>query len=164
MIRPRVGISRCLAGDQVRYDGTHKRDSGLLAVFGPLVEWVPVCPEVEVGMGTPREPIELVPSDSGVPSGSRIVRLIGVGSRRDWTVAMHAWARQRADALRTLKLAGFVLKARSPSCGPVVGDMRGLFAQALLDAMPDLPIADEDELQDPQSRDAFLAHLLDRSG
>ena len=67
-VRPRVGISRCLLGDEVRYDGTHRRDETVIALLEPHVEWVPVCPEVEVGMGTPREPIQLVTSRDGVPS------------------------------------------------------------------------------------------------
>ena len=64
--RPRVGISRCLLGDAVRYDGAHRRDEELLSMLGSIVEWVPVCPEVEVGMSTPREPIDLVEHDDGV--------------------------------------------------------------------------------------------------
>ena len=79
--RPRVGISRCLLGDEVRYDGGHKRDALLLSTLGALVEWVPVCPEVEAGMGTPREAIDLVESDDGVPAGQARVRLLGVESR-----------------------------------------------------------------------------------
>jgi len=133
------------------------------------VEWVPACPEVEVGMGTPREPIQLVADAGGVRSGNSRVRLLGVQSREDRTERMHAWARQRAEALRALGLAGFVLKARSPSCG--VRDVRiegpaetghdglGLFAQALVDAMPDLPVADEDQLRTAAERDAFLGRV-----
>lgn len=161
--RPRVGISRCLLGDDVRYDGTHRRDDDLIAAFAPHVEWVPVCPEVEVGMGTPREPIQLVASATGVPSAGTAVRLRGVDSGEDWTDRMDGYARARAEALRAQQLSGFILKARSPSCG--VRDVairdttepgRGLFAQALVDAMPDLPMADEDDLRDPQAREAFL--------
>jgi uncharacterized protein YbbK (DUF523 family) len=164
--RPRVGISRCLLGDEVRYDGTHKRASDLIAALGPHVEWVPVCPEVEVGMGTPREPIHLVAREDGVASGQSRVRLLGVTSGRDWTDRMHAWARARSDALRQLGLAGFILKARSPSCGirgvRIDDDDdagRGLFAQAIVEAMPDLPVADEDDLHDPAARREFLTRV-----
>jgi uncharacterized protein YbbK (DUF523 family) len=143
----------------VRYDGTHKRDAELLRTLGAEVEWIPVCPEVELGMGTPREPIQLVAASDGVRSGHGTARLIGVHSGRDWTAPMHEWARGRVEALRALGLNGFVLKARSPSCGPTVGEFRGLFAQALLDAMPGLVIADEEELQDPVRRASFLAAL-----
>jgi uncharacterized protein YbbK (DUF523 family) len=173
--RPRVGISRCLLGEDVRYDGTHKLDAALIAALAPHVEWVPVCPEVEVGMGTPREPIQLVAREDGVPSAGARVRLLGVTSGDDWTARMHAWASARADALRRLQLSGFILKARSPSCGirdvEIVRSVRlqpdqsqpdhgrGLFAQAIVDAMPDLPVADEDDLRDRRAREEFLKRV-----
>jgi len=168
--RPRVGISRCLLGGEVRYDGRHKLDAPLLQALGPHVEWVPVCPEVEVGMGTPREPIELVDAPDGVPSGPHRVRLVGVSTRRDWTDAMDRWRRNRVQELRQEALSGFVLKQDSPSCGldgvrvysseHVADDGRGLFAQALLDAFPGLPLEEEGRLRDRQMRDAFLARVL----
>jgi uncharacterized protein YbbK (DUF523 family) len=164
-----VGISRCLLGDEVRYDGGHKRDNMLLDVFGPCVEWVPVCPEVEMGMDTPREPIHLVSGSDGVESGPHRVRLVGVSSGRDWTAAMVAWRRQRLRELSEAGLCGYVLKQDSPSCGidgvrvevdgGVTRTGRGLFAQALLDAMPDLPIEDEGRLQEDRARERFLARV-----
>jgi uncharacterized protein YbbK (DUF523 family) len=167
--RPRVGISRCLLGDEVRYDGTHRRDATVIELLEAHVEWVPVCPEVEVGMGTPREPIHLVTSPDGVPSLGSLVRLVGVGSGRDWTSRMHAWAHERARELAALDLSGYVFKARSPSCG--IGDViirdaggerhgRGLFAEALIDALPDLPVADEASLSDAAARARFLERVL----
>src|SRR5688500_2498030 len=167
--RPRVGISRCLVGDEVRYDGTHRLDETVIALLGPYVEWVPVCPEVEIGMGTPREPIQLVASPNGVPSMNERVRLVGVTSGRDWTERMHAWARDRARELAVLDLSGYVFKARSPSCGiddvvvyAVDGERqgRGLFAQALIDALPDLPVTDEASLEDQAERVRFLDRVL----
>lgn len=161
--RPRVGVSRCLLGDTVRYDGGHKYEPSVIDTLGADVEWVPVCPELEVGMGVPREPVHLSARDDG--SG---VRLLGVESRIDWTERMHQWARQRLDALAALKLAGFVLKSRSPSCGlrdvPVHGAPvgRGLFAELLVEAMPDLPVEDEEMLRDPEVRRRFLQRLLTR--
>ena len=167
--RPRVGISRCLLGDEVRYDGTHKRADDVLALLGDAVEWVPVCPEVEVGMGTPREPIQLVARPDGVRSGQERVRLLGVTSGADWTGRMSGWARHRVEALRSLNLSGFVLKARSPSCGPrgvaiqsSPDTGRGLFAQALIDALPDLAVEDEERLQNPAFREAFLRRVRER--
>ena len=168
MERPRVGISRCLLGDDVRYDGTHKRDATLIDALSHHVEWVPVCPEVEIGMGTPREPIELVARADGVPSAGAHVRLLGVSSGEDWTDRMQAWARARLEALAKLRLSGYVLKARSPSCGtrgvPVHGETvervgRGLFAQALVTALPDVPVADEEELACAAGRDDFLRRI-----
>lgn len=157
---PRVGISRCLLGEPVRYDGGHKYDAPVLEALAPHVEWVPVCPELEAGMGVPREPIHLV-SSSGGPG----VRLLGVGSGRDWTARMHQWTQERVAALRESRIAGFVLKSRSPSCGlrdvPVSGGApgAGLFAALLMSEMPDLPIEDEERLRDDDRRAAFLQRV-----
>ena len=152
---PKVGISRCLLGDAVRYDGTDKRADDLLRDIGAHVEWVPVCPEVEIGMGTPREPIQLVARPDGVLSGTERVRMIGAESGIDWTDRMTAWARDRVRELERLDLSGYIFKARSPSCG--IGDVPGLFARAVVEAMPDLPIADEDQLSDARARAQFLS-------
>ena len=165
-MKPRVGISRCLLGEDVRYDGTNKL-SAPVAELTPLVEWVPVCPEVEVGMGVPREPIQLVRGADGVRSASESVRLVGVQSGEDWTDRMDRWAAGRAADLAASGISGFVLKARSPSCGPaavLVHDAmgppastgRGLFAEALAAAMPGLPMIDEEALEDRQQRERFL--------
>lgn len=167
--RPRVGVSRCLLGDDVRYDGGHKREPQLIEALAPYVEWVPVCPEVEIGMGTPREPIHLVTAGDGVPSGAHRVRLVGVYTGADWTGAMDQWRSARILELSSAGLCGFVLKQGSPSCGARgvavrIGDRseangRGLFAQALVEAMPDLPIEEEDVLRDPRVRESFLTRV-----
>ena len=177
--RLRVGISRCLLGDHVRHDGTHRRDDEVLRMFSGGVEWVAVCPEVEVGMGTPREPIQLVATPDDATPGVR-VRLVGVDSGDDWTDRMQAWARARVLQLTSLNLGGYILKAGSPSCGvagvfvrhrghsrtdrpqPDTRTGRGLFAQALMEAMPDLPVADEEELKSPRARKAFVAAVRAR--
>jgi uncharacterized protein YbgA (DUF1722 family)/uncharacterized protein YbbK (DUF523 family) len=168
--RPRIGISRCLLGEEVRYDGGHKRDPFLVERLGRFVEWIAVCPEVEVGMGTPREAIQLVASPDGVSSGDQRVRLLGVRSRRDWTRDMDRWRRMRVRELARADLSGYVLKKDSPSCGlervRVHGDAgvsrtgRGLFAQALLDAFPNLPVEDEGRLHDPRLRDNFVERVF----
>jgi uncharacterized protein YbbK (DUF523 family) len=177
-VKPRVGISRCLLGDDVRYDGTNRR-SAVVDVLAAFVEWVAVCPEVEVGMGVPREPIQLVRDAGGVRVGREVVRLRGVQSGEDWTDRMDRWVSGRVAELRELRISGFVLKARSPSCGPsgvlVHDDLgeatpigRGLFAEALAAVMPGLPIIDEEALDDPRAREQFLqdvrefAVILDR--
>ena len=165
-MKPRVGISRCLLGDEVRYDGTHRRSVSVIAL-GPDVEWISVCPEVEVGMGVPREPIQLVAWADGTRSAGERVRLSGALSGDDWTERMGRWAQRRLAELQTLGISGFVLKSRSPSCGPdsvlvhrADGDPtaagRGLFAEALMSAMPGLPIEDEERLADAATRDNFL--------
>jgi uncharacterized protein YbgA (DUF1722 family)/uncharacterized protein YbbK (DUF523 family) len=168
--RPRIGISRCLLGDEVRYDGGHKLDSFLVDTLGRHVAWVPVCPEVEVGMGTPREPIHLVTSSNGVVSGPHRVRLLGVASGHDWTDAMDRWRRERVAELTREDLSGYVLKKDSPSCGPdrvrvdaggrEVRDGRGLFAEALVAALPNLPVEDESRLRDAVARENFIERIF----
>ena len=170
-MRPLVGISRCLLGDEVRYDGTHRRSTSVVAL-GPHVEWIPVCPEVEVGMGVPREPIQLVARADGARSAGERVGLAGARSGDDWTERMDRWAQQRVAELAALGITGFVLKARSPSCGPdgvlvhhADGDPtatgRGLFAEALASAMPGLPMEDEERLEHARARETFLKRVLE---
>ena len=166
--RPRVGISRCLLGDEVRHDGGHKRDALLISTLGALVEWVPVCPEVEAGMGTPREAIDLIESDDGVPAGQARVCLLGVESRTDWTGRMTTWSAERVRTLADLD--GYVLKSDSPSCGlqgvrvhgrgGVARVGRGLFAEALVRMLPDLPMEEERRLHDQSLRDDFLSRVF----
>jgi uncharacterized protein YbbK (DUF523 family) len=168
-VKPRVVISRCLLGEDVRYDGTNKLSAAVIEL-GTLVEWVPVCPEVEVGMGVPREPIQLVARTDGVPSANEYVRLQGVSSREDWTDRMRDWTRARVEDLRAQRISGFVLKARSPSCGPAAvlvhhssgaptAAGRGLFAEALATLMPDLPTIDEEALADLEAREHFIERV-----
>jgi uncharacterized protein YbbK (DUF523 family) len=149
----RLGISSCLLGDEVRWDGGHKRHEWLAGVLGPRVEWVRVCPEVEIGLGVPREPIRLERRGDGV-------RLLATESRRDLTAVMTEWAKSRVRSLGDLD--GYVLKSRSPSCGlgPVPvhggGPGRGLFAAALAAAHPDLPVVEETHLSRDEDRARFL--------
>lgn len=117
-------------------------------------------------MGTPREPIHLVTAGHGAP-----VRLVGVRSGVDWTETMHGWSRHRVGELAQLGLSGYVLKADSPSCGlktvrvtdgaVTTHTGRGLFAQALVDGIPDLPVEEEARLQDPRARESFLERVLE---
>ena len=106
----RLGISRCLLGDEVRFDGGHKRDDFLTDIFGRYVEWVPVCPEVEAGLGTPREAMRLV----GNPQHPR---LITIKSAKDCTDALEHMTVDRLRSLEDLDLCGYVFKKDSPSCG-----------------------------------------------
>jgi uncharacterized protein YbgA (DUF1722 family)/uncharacterized protein YbbK (DUF523 family) len=159
----RVGISACLLGKRVRFDGGHKRDAFLVETFGRWVEWVPLCPEVEVGMGVPRPAVRLVKSDAGL-------RLVEGNSGRDWTAPMLAYARRKVEELRPLQLSGFVLKKDSPSCGmervKVYGsgmprkEGRGLFAQVLMEAFPLLPVEEEGRLCDPRLRENFVERVF----
>ena len=160
----RIGISQCLLGDSVRYDGAHKRDSFLIETLDPHVEWIPVCPEVELGLGTPREAMRL----AGDP---RAPRLVTITSGTDHTDAMERFSQQRVRELEALNLSGYVFKARSPSCGiaqvPIFNsqgmetqDGVGLFAQAFMAHFPLMPIEDEDRLHDPQAVQSFLERAL----
>src|SRR5262245_49711214 len=106
----RIGISSCLLGQEVRYDGGHKRDAFLTETFGRYVQWVPVCPEVEIGLGIPREPIRLVGAD-------RDVHLVGTRTGTDHTRVMQEYAAKRVRELAQEDLCGYVLKKSSPSCG-----------------------------------------------
>ncbi len=160
----RIGVSACLLGQKVRWDGGHKRDRFLTDTFGRFVEWVPVCPELEVGMGVPRPTLRLV------KMGGK-VRLLENGSDRDHTRAMRAWTKQRVAALRKLDLCGYVLKRDSPSCGMervkihAEGRMpvrkgKGVFAAGLIDALPCLPVEEEGRLGDPVRRENFVERVF----
>ena len=105
-----LGVSSCLLGREVRFDGGHKRDRFVTDLLGAFVEWAPVCPEVEVGMGTPRPALRLVREVDAV-------RMLEIESGRDHTRSMERYAAQRVRALKKLELSGYVLKKGSPSCG-----------------------------------------------
>lgn len=160
----RVGISSCLLGEQVRWDGGHKRDRFLTDVLDDYVEWVPVCPEFEVGMGIPREPVRLV-------SSGRSTRMIGVDTKHDWTAEMRTWARRRVRDLRAMDLCGFVFKKGSPSCGMErvkvyvksghpARQGSGLFASELMERFTNLPVEEEGRLNDAKLRENFIERLF----
>jgi uncharacterized protein YbbK (DUF523 family) len=164
--RVRVGISACLVGQKVRYDGGHKLDRRVVGPLGRLFEWVPVCPEVELGLGVPRETLRL-------EDDPRRPRLVFEISRRDITARMGAWSRRRLAELDRLDLCGYVLKSRSPSCGrrsvpvhraagPGATQQRGtgLFARALIDRFPRLPVEEEEALHDRTRRERFVRRVL----
>jgi uncharacterized protein YbbK (DUF523 family)/uncharacterized protein YbgA (DUF1722 family) len=168
----RIGVSSCLLGAEVRYDGGHKLDLFLVRELGHFVEWVPVCPELEVGMGVPREPVRLQ-AVRGPASQPPLVKMLGTRSGIDWTDTMESYSTARTKALEELELSGYVLKSRSPSCGmervPVYGEggtpwMRGpgLFAAALLERMPALPVEEEGRLNDARLRENFIERVFCR--
>ena len=160
----RLGVSACLLGDEVRYDGGHKRDAFLVDTLGPFVEWVPVCPEVEVGLGVPRPSLRLI-------GASVNPRLVVEKTGEDLTTRMERWASRRVAGLSELGLHGYVLKRGSPSCGLLrvrvyadgsqpaqVG--RGLFAAALTAALPTLPVEEEGRLTDAGIRENFIERVF----
>ena len=170
--RIRIGISQCLLGAQVRWDGGHKRDGFLVETFGRYVDWVPVCPEVESGLPMPRETLRLVRSPKGgVTVNGVLVRLIFPRSGGDWTDEMAGWAATRIRQLESERLDGYILKRDSPSCGmarvkvygdtgPSVRTGRGIFAEALLSRFPDLPVEEEGRLNDPRLRENFVERVF----
>jgi uncharacterized protein YbgA (DUF1722 family)/uncharacterized protein YbbK (DUF523 family) len=159
-----VGVSTCLLGQCVRHDGGHKGDAFLTETLAPYVRFVPVCPEVEIGLAVPREAIQLRRTTG-------IIRLVGVRSGRDHTEAMKAFARRKVAELASLGLCGYILKKGSPSCGMErvaihLGDGRkerngrGLFAATLLARFPLLPVEEEGRLQDAKLRENFIERLF----
>jgi len=160
----RLGISRCLLGDEVRFDGGHKQDHFLTDVLGRYVEWVPVCPEVEAGLGTPREAMRLV----GTPHRPR---LMTITSTYDHTQAMVTMIAARLDSLQNQDLSGFVFKRGSPSCGVervrvyTVQGMpsqsgAGIFAKAFTKQFPLIPVEEEGRLCDPSLRENFIERIF----
>lgn len=160
----RLGISRCLLGDEVRFDGGHKQDHFLTDVLGRYVEWIPVCPEVEAGLGTPREAMRLV----GNPRGPRLVT---IKSKHDHTPAMEAMIEERLDSFSKLDLSGFIFKRGSPSCG--VERVRvytaqgmpshsgaGIFAKAFTEQFPLIPVEEEGRLSDAPLRENFIERVF----
>ena len=160
----KIGISSCLLGNEVRWNGGHKRDRYLTDTLGQFVEWVPVCPEVEVGLGTPRETLRLV----GDPEDPR---LLTTKTKIDHTDSMKNWARGRLKELAGEDLCGFVFKSDSPSSGMVrvkvygKGGMPqkkgvGIFARAFMDRFPLIPVEDDGRLRNPLIRENFIEQVF----
>lgn len=166
----RLGVSSCLLGNEVRFDRGHKHDRFLTEQLGAFVEWVPVCPEVESGMGIPRPILRLVDGPAGADDPNA-VRMVESKSGVDHTARMQRFSSERVRALRKLDLCGYVLKKDSPSCGmtrvKVYAEKgmprrsgRGLFAQVLMEAFPNLPVEDEGRLNDAGLRENFIERVF----
>jgi uncharacterized protein YbgA (DUF1722 family)/uncharacterized protein YbbK (DUF523 family) len=166
MQRIRLGISACLLGQPVRFDGGHQWDRFITDTLGQYVEFVPVCPEVECGLGVPREAMRLV-GDPAAP------HLLTVRTKVDLTERMLAWARKRVVELEPENLGGFIFKSKSPSSGmervkvypehapgsPVHRGV-GLFARTFMEHFPFLPVEDEGRLHDPGLRENFIESIF----
>ena len=160
----RIGISACLLGEKVRYDGGHKWNAYLVETLGRFVEWVAVCPEVEMGLGTPRQTLRLVRIGEDV-------RMVMPKTGVDYSHNMREYAARRLGQLSAQDLCGYVLKKGSPSCGmervrtfdsrgvPAKSG-RGLFAEALLKYFPNLPVEEEGRLADPRLRENFVERVF----
>lgn len=162
--RPKIGISRCLLGDSVRYNGGHKLDHYLKDRLGKYVDFVPICPEVEVGMGIPREAVQLFEINGEV-------KMLGQKTKTDFTKNIETWSEKKILQIKDLSLSGFILKSKSPSCGvyrtrlyredkPPSLNSRGLFARELIREIPQLLIEEEGRLNDNVIRDNFIERVF----
>lgn len=160
----KIGISACLLGQEVRWNGGHKRNRYLTDTLGEYVEWVPVCPEVEIGLGIPRETLRLV----GDPEDPRLVT---TKTRIDHTDRMKTWAAERLAALEKDGLCGFIFKSDSPSSGmirvKVYGEKGmpqkkgvGVFARAFMAYFPLIPVEEDGRLNDPRIRENFIDQIF----
>ena len=160
----RIGISSCLFGNEVRYDGGHSRNDGILDSMGELFELIPFCPEVEIGLSIPRPPINLV-------SVSGDIHVRGVNDpSHDVTDALNNYALSIAEQLN--ELSGYIFKSRSPSCGlsdvnvydhktnQVINTSAGQFAKAITKQYPQLPVEDELGLSNKKTRDDFIRRVV----
>ena len=164
MEKIKLGISTCLLGETVRYDGRHKLDRFLMNTLGQYVEYVPVCPEVECGLGVPRKSMHL----EGDPDSPRLVT---TRTKQDMTDRMVQWARKRVVELEKEDLCGFIFKSNSPSSGmervrvynekgmPVKKGI-GIFAGIFMDRFPLLPAEEEGRLHDPELRENFVERIF----
>jgi uncharacterized protein YbgA (DUF1722 family)/uncharacterized protein YbbK (DUF523 family) len=166
MQKIRLGVSACLLGQEVRFDGGHQLDRFITDTLGRYVEFVPVCPEVECGLGVPREAMRLV-GDPEAP------RLMTVRTKIDYTDRMIPWAQKRVQELEQEDLCGFIFKSKSPSSGmervrvyseppqgsPVTKGV-GMFARIFMEHFPLLPVEEEGRLHDPVLRENFIERLF----
>jgi len=163
MEKIKLGVSACLLGEKVRYDGGHKLDLFLKNTLGKYVEYVPVCPEVECGLGVPRKSMRL----EGDPDS---FRLILTETGQDMTELMVNWSQKRVIQLNEENIHGFIFKSNSPSCGikkvkiynekdvPVQTGV-GIFAGIFTKHFPLLPVEDQESLHDPRLRENFIVKL-----
>ena len=162
--RIRLGVSTCLLGENVRFDGGHKHDRFLTDTLGQYVEFVPVCPEAECGLRIPRESMRLV----GEPDSPRLVT---VRTHVDHTDRMLTWASKRVKELEREELCGFIFKSDSPSSGmervKVYNETGmpekkgiGMFARVFMDHFPLIPVEEEGRLHDPRLRENFIERIF----
>lgn len=163
-LKPRLGISQCLLGDTVRYDGGHKRDVFLTDVLAPFVEWLPVCPEVEAGLGTPREAMHLA-GDPDAP------QLLTIRTHIDHTKTLQTYSQRRVQELQESDLDGYIFKKSSPSCGVYRVKVytekgqpskqgTGIFSAAFQQAFSLVPVEEEGRLSDAPIRENFIERIF----
>jgi len=164
MDKIKIGVSKCLLGEPVRYDGQHKHDHFITDTLGRYLDYVGVCPEVECGLSVPRESMRLM----GDPANPRLVT---TRTDIDLTARMQNWVAQRVIELEKENLYGYIFKSRSPSSGMenvkvyndkggVAGKAPGLFGKAFMAHFPNLPCEDEGRLNDPDLRENFIERVF----
>ncbi|MGZ3559068.1 MAG: DUF523 domain-containing protein, partial [Thermodesulfobacteriota bacterium] len=164
MEKIKLGVSTCLLGENVRYDGGHKLDRFLTNTLGQYFDYVPICPEVECGLPVPRESMHL----EGNPDSPHLVTSY---TKQDMTNRMVRWASKRVAELQTEDLCGFIFKSNSPSSGMerirVYNEKGiaakkgvGIFARIFMDHFPLLPVEDEGRLHDPELRENFIERIF----
>ncbi|MFK7872818.1 MAG: YbgA family protein [Oligoflexales bacterium] len=158
-----IGVSSCLLGEKVRFDAQHKRHWYINEILGKYFKYVPVCPELEVGMGVPRKSVRLV-GDIHQPS------MIEPRSGEDWTSAMNTYSKKRVQKLHGL--SGYLFKKGSPSCGAFrvkvyqektgipLPDGMGLFSKEFQKQWPLIPIEEEGRLNDYKIRENFIERVF----
>lgn len=161
----KLGISSCLLGNKVRYDGQHKYDAWLVEQLGVYADYIPVCPEVECGLPIPREAMRLV-GNADNP------KLLNTNSATDQTERMQSFCTRKIKELAEQDLCGFIFKSKSPSSGmervkvyPAKGGVAskngiGIFARAFMEAFPLLPVEEEGRLHDPILRENFIERIF----
>ena len=161
----KIGVSSCLIGEEVRWNGGHKKDRYVQGVLDNYFEYVPTCPEVDVGMGIPRETVALY----GVLEDHK---MISKKSQTDWTAKMNTYMKGRISTLRKNDLCGYIFKSKSPSCGigrvPIYSKFGsnkvrhgpGMFASAFMKTLPLIPVEDEGSLHDPVIRENFIVRVF----
>ena len=160
----KIGVSTCLLGENVRYDGGHQLDRFVRDTLGQFVEYVPVCPEVECGLTTPREAMRLV-GDAEDP------KLLTIKTKVDYTGQMKKWAADKLKALEKEDLCGFIFKKNSPSsglyrvkvyteAGQPVKSGTGLWARAFTEHFPLVPVEEDGRLNDPVLRETFIEQIF----
>ena len=149
MDKIKVGISSCLLGEKVRYDGTDKHDHFFMEALGRSFEWVGICPEVECGLGVPRETMHL----EGNPEKPRLVTDY---AKVDHTDRMLKWAHSKLAELENEGLGGFIFKRNSPSCDADTG----IFAGQFIRRFALMPVESEDSLHDPEAIRRFIGNVF----
>ena len=160
----KIGVSSCLLGNEVRYDGRHKQMRYITDILSNYFTLIPVCPEIEIGMTVPREAVWLV----GNPASPE---MIGINSGKNWTKKITNYSKKKIKEPDYKDLSGFILKSKSPSCGMERVEVYissnnikksgvGLFAKELMKKFPFLPVVEEKRLNNLQLRENFIVRVF----